>query len=160
MVITSKPQVIVLCGFTSDITCFYTPLRRSKVVILVFSLPHKRTIFDATEKPDIISQCCLYHAYLSCYFLKFVPTVCRYNSLKILIQSNYIPTCFGGDLHRHQGSPSAWTPYNISVLVQGGEWMMVVAATETCWNVVWLYKNFLNCYMCILLDKFLDSNQK
>ena len=35
-----------------------------------------------------ISQCCLYHAYLSSYYLQIDTTLRTYNGLKILIQSN------------------------------------------------------------------------
>jgi len=37
---------------------------------------------------------------------------------------------------------------------------MVLAATPTCWNVLWLCENFQKPFtrMCILLDQCLDNN--
>jgi hypothetical protein len=50
-----------------------------------------------------VSHYCLHCACLSSYYLQIHPTLCTYNSWKILLQSSHIPTYFGGSQHRHQG---------------------------------------------------------
>lgn len=54
MVITSNLKVIVYFGFTSDINLVLHTMKKNRVVILVSEVHHKRTIFDASGKPEII----------------------------------------------------------------------------------------------------------
>jgi hypothetical protein len=51
-----------------------------------------------------ISQCFLDCACLTSCYLQISPTLCTYNSSKILTQWSYITTYFGGGRHRHQGT--------------------------------------------------------
>jgi hypothetical protein len=83
----------------------------------LFNITHPRTPTSTKwcspfRYPDCeqIALRCLHCAYLSCYYRQTDLTLGTCNGSKILIQSSYIPTCFGGRHHHHyQGSPTPLT---------------------------------------------------
>jgi len=81
-----------------------------------------------------------------CYNLKIDPKICIYKGSKILIQLNHIPSsppssgkCTSMNLNNAAVSYVIMnTAYSSGVLFHGDDVLMVVvvAATEMCWNVV------------------------
>lgn len=66
--------------YTCDVNCFNFSLNMDYKVSLSFE----------------------YTSFCVIIYLKIFPTTCTYNSFKILIKWNYIPTRYGGSHHHHQ----------------------------------------------------------